>query len=178
MRKFAITCCSIALLIQPCICFAEYESIYKQKTAQEYRDVAKSQGGKIVSSLSEHTKNALGSQMSHMNQYERTKYISKINAYYGTKYSESDFQGLGYSYANNMRLDVENKSRASVVQHNADLITKQGVFDSTTVDQKTYERMLRTQQAAKESGNLGIDYAKQMIDGRVANEAIRQFNSK
>lgn len=173
------------LVISPCFAYAEFETSYKQKNAQDYKSVAKTQGYGIVRELSNHSKSALASQMSHMNAYEKKKYISKMNQYYGTQYTVADFENTGSEYANNIRLTVENNSRAATVEHAVDLeaMTNQAkyAYGSSTpngMDEATYQRMLKTQESAKASGQLGIDYAKQMTGKQTAQTTIQQMDGK
>lgn len=171
----------------PCFANAEYESSYKQTTAQEYYGVAKKQGSGIVSELSTHSKAALASKMSHMNEYEKQKYTAKINQYYGTNYNVDDLQNTGSQYANNIRLEVENNSRATVVEHAAEIETmkqnSQMAFGTSHtapqgVDQATYERMVQTQQVARQSSQMGVDFAKEVTGQKSATNTMQILNNK
>lgn len=175
MKKINILL-AIALVSVPCIGYAEFETSYKKNTAQEYSSVAKTQGSGIVRELSKHSQGVLSSQMSHMNAYEKKKYIAKINSYYGTKLTEQDFESSGSKYANDIRLTVENNSRATTVEHAVDMAKINGQSAPAGMNQETYEKMVRTQEAAKQSGNLGMDYAKQMMGEKAATSTIRQFS--
>lgn len=150
---------------------AEFETSFKQKTEQQYRDAAKTKGTKIVKELSGISQSSIASQMQHMNTYEKAKYVQKINSYYGTNYSVDELTGAGKSYADQMRLSVENNSRATVVEHAADVAKMQtsasNAFGQDTapngMNAQTYERMVQTQNAATKSGVVGMDYAKEVM---------------
>lgn len=162
----------VIVALMPTSAWCEYESSYKQQTEQQYRAVAKKSSGGIVSELGEHSKSALSSQLDHMNAYERAKYVKKMNMYYGTNLTADSFEAAGNDYANNIRLNVENSSRATVVEHAVDIekmknnsMTAYGVSSGIPngMDEKTYERMLKTQEEARSSGGLGMDYAREML---------------
>lgn len=169
---------SIALsAVLPVSAMAEYATSYKQTTEQEYRAVAKKNSGGIVSELSTQSQAALASQLDHMNQYEKEKYAKKMNMYYGTKRTVDSFESAGNDYANKIRLNVENTSRATVVEHEVDIEkmknsaqTAYGVGNAAPagMDEKTYERMQKTQEAARSSGAVGMDFAKEMLGNPAA----------
>lgn len=175
----------VALALMPAVAWCEYESSYKQKTEQQYRAVAQKNANGIVSELGTHSQAALSSQIEHMNAYEKAKYVQKMNMYYGTNHTADSLESAGNDYANKVRLNVENSSRATVVEHAADIekmkssaMTAYGVSSGIPqgMDEKTYERMLKTQEEARSSGALGMDYAKGMIASPTSIKDVIQGN--